>query len=589
MLELLKGASDAEQERILVLEATKLVDSPASEEFDRITRLAAALFQAPISLVSLVTHDRQWFKSKVGLDASETEHEAAFCSHTIRTTNVLVVQDATMDQRFQLNRLVLGEPGIRFYAGAPLITQSGHALGSLCIIDTKPRQWSDAESAQLRDLAALVMLQIERTVSIGRTHEVTHMPNRAQLRSDLRDLASAGDPGVRALALVEIMSAAQVQSALLALGLSALEHSVRVVGQRLSAALGASTTLYHVGETRFAFLLKEEAAIDALDAVMEQMREPFRFGGVAFTLEAYCGALRFNPNQDRDSDVLRMATSALVQASADGAPIRWYEAEVDARHRRAYAWLKALPESLASGEFRLVYQPKMDVAKKRFSGVEALVRWSHPVFGAIHPGEFVPAIEPTAAIHQLTEWVLDAALAQTAAWQRQGLFVTMAVNVSARNLEQPGFERQVAQACERYGVDPKWLHLECTENSVLASDRIYETLKKIERLGIQISLDDFGVGYSNIACLSWLPVSLLKLDRSLIAPIASDFRAWTLAQSLINFGHTLGYRILAEGVEDAATYDMLVSAGCDALQGYFLSKPMEADKVLDFMRTHTFR
>nr|WP_145550057.1 sensor domain-containing phosphodiesterase [Variovorax boronicumulans] len=587
MLELLTGASEAEQERLLVLEATKLVDSPATEDFDRITRLAAALFNVPTALISLVTHDRQWFKSKVGMEVSETERGAAFCDHTIRSSEVLVVEDAANDRRFKFNRLVCGQPGIRFYAGAPLITQSGHALGSLCIIDTKPRELLKDEASQLKDLAALVMAQIERTVAVGRVHEVTHMPNRAQLRSDLQDLALAADPGPRVLALVDIMSGSQVQSALLALGLSALERSVRVIGARLASLVGANTVVYHVSETRFALVLNirrhEDASIH-LGSLVAQMREPFKFDGVAFTLEARCGALMFEPQSDRHRDLLRMATSALVQAAAESAALRWYASEMDTSHRRAYALVKMLPESLASGEFRLVYQPKLDVTKNRVSGVEALLRWSHPVMGTISPGEFVPAIEKTAAIHELTDWVLNTALAQSADWQRQGVFITVAVNVSAKNLEYPGFADKVREACDRHGVNPRWLHIECTENSVLTGVRTVETLQSLEKLGVQISLDDFGVGYSNIACLNRLPVSLLKLDRSLVAPIATDFRAWTLAQSLIDFGHCLGYRMLAEGVEDAETYKMLVEAGCDAIQGYFVSKPIEASDLLPFLR-----
>ncbi|KQP05334.1 sensor domain-containing phosphodiesterase [Pseudorhodoferax sp. Leaf265] len=588
MLELLKGASEAERERLLALEATKLVDSPATEDFDRITRLAAALFNVPTALISLVTHDRQWFKSRVGMEAAETERGAAFCDHTIRSPDVLVVEDAAKDRRFKFNRLVCNQPGIRFYAGAPLITLSGHALGSLCIIDTKPRQLSDGEAAQLKDLAALVMAQIERTVSVGRVHEVTHMPNRAQLRSDLHDLALTADSGARVLALVDIMSGSQVQAALLALGLSALERSVRVIGGRLASLVGSDTTVYHVSETRFAFILnagqQDEASVK-LESLMAQMHEPFKFAGVAFTLEARCGALMFDPAADRGHDLLRMATSALVQAATESAMLRWYASEMDTPHRRAYALVQMLPESLESGEFRLVYQPKLDVTKNRVSGVEALLRWSHPVMGSISPAEFVPAIEKTAAIHQLTEWVLNAALAQNADWQRQGVFITVAVNVSAKNLEAPGFADKVREACDRHHVDPRWLHIECTENSVLTGSRTTETLQSIGKLGVQISLDDFGVGYSNIACLNRLPVSLLKLDRSLIAPIATDFRAWTLAQSLIDFGHCLGYRMLAEGVENAETYKMLVEAGCDAIQGYFVSKPIEASELLPFLRT----
>lgn len=586
MLELMAAASDGEKERLLILEATKLVDSPATEDFDRITQLAAELFNVPTALISLVTEDRQWFKSKVGMEASETERSVAFCDHTIRSSAVMVVPDATKDRRFKHNRLVQGDQGIRFYAGAPLLTQSGHALGSLCVIDSKPREFTEREGKLLRDLATMVMAQVERTMSVGRINEITHMPNRAQINGDLTDLARAGDPGHRSLVLLDIMSGEQLQAALLALGVSALESSARLVAARLSAFLGEGTALYHVSETRFAFLLQGDQPEMALkiDAMVSHMREPFHIDGISFQIDARCGAVLFDAAVDRTSDLLRMATSALVQPTAEGTLFHWHTPETDAPHKRAYALVRTIPESLENGEFRLVYQPKLDVAKQRCSGVEALIRWSHPMLGNVSPAEFIPAIEKNQAIHQLTAWVLNAAVAQMAAWQSQGLFLTVAVNVSARNLEEPTFAGTVRDACARHGVPPRWLHIECTENTVLTGKRTAKTLEEIERLGVQISLDDFGIGYSNIACLNRLPISLLKLDRSLVTPIATDFRALNLAQSLIGFGHSLGYRMLAEGVEDEETYRLLVEAGCDAIQGYFVSKPMEAKNVLSFMR-----
>lgn len=130
------------------------------------------------------------------------------------------------------------------------------------------------------------------------------------------------------------------------------------------------------------------------------------------------------------------------------------------------------------------------------------------------------------------------------------------------------------------------MHIECTENVALTGDRIAQALADLDALGAQISLDDFGIGYSNIACLQRLPISLIKLDQSLVRPVRQDFKAWTLAQSLITFGHSLGYRVLAEGVEDEETFNLLIDAGCDAIQGYFLSRPMEADAVLPFMRVN---
>ncbi len=322
----------------------------------------------------------------------------------------------------------------------------------------------------------------------------------------------------------------------------------------------------------------------AIKQILSDLSQPISTGGMSVELDLECGVVVFESSCADASDVLRKATSAMYQAELRQLPFLVYNASFDETHRRVYAMLRAIPTALAHGEFRLVYQPKLDVALGRFTAVEALIRWRSPKWGVVSPAEFIPAIENTATIHLLTEWVLHTALAQTAAWQAQGLYTSVAVNVSARNLEHPHFVKIVRNACRTHGVDPRHLDIECTENAVLTGERSLGVLAELRDLGVQASLDDFGVGYSNLACLQSLPVGLLKIDQSLVKPIADNYRAWTLLQSLISLGHTLGYRVLAEGVETADIYALLADAGCDAMQGYFLSKPVEAGEVLAFMR-----
>jgi len=424
---------DDEGQRLFFLRSTGLLDTTASAAFDRITRLASQIFEVPISLISLVDEQRQWFKSRVGLDVDETPREVSFCAYCVSERAPLVVPDARQDARFAGNLLVTGAPGIRFYAGAPLVLPTGHVLGSLCIIDTRPRAFSAAQLQLLQDLAALVMSQIDLHQLAGRVHEVTRLPNRAQLADDLRAAcrdARAG--GQCTLMLLDLMGNDQLHSAVRAIGIARLESVLRSVASQLLGWLPAGAALYHVSESRLA--------------------------------------------------------------------------------------------------------------------------------------------------------VLHQALAQLAAWRAQGLELTMAVNVSARNLEHPHFLRMLRNACALHDVPAPALHLECTENAVIAGTRTARVLQEVLALGVSISLDDFGVGYSNLACLHSLPVQLLKLDQSLIKPIAADVRALALVRSLILMGHSLGYRLLAEGVESAEVLDILAREGCDAAQGYHLSRPLEASAAADFLR-----
>lgn len=580
-------AAYAEADRLFALQSTRLLHSAESEDFDRITRLAAQFFDVPTVLVSLVSADAQWFKSRIGMEAEQTERNVAFCHFAIQNSSVMVVEDATLDDRFKSNRLVTGELGIRFYAGAPLITSKGHALGSLCVIDYVPRKFSPLQCRQLQDMAQLVMAQIELFQASVRMHDVTRLPNRAQWALDLNALAALGDTGPHTLVLVDVMSHNSVQNALLAVGIRSVEITLRLVAARLQEILAGRSPLYHVSDTRFAFVLRgsDAAAQEAvIGQILLDLHRPIQAGSHFVELEIECGAVVFDSSAKDTSDVLRKATSAMYQAERAQLPFMMYNASFDHLHKRIYEMLRAVPAALIDGEFRLVYQPKLDVALGRFTAVEALIRWRSPKWGVVSPGEFIPATENTSAIHLLTEWVLHAALAQTALWQTQGLYTTVAVNVSARNLEHPQFVQTVRNACRLHGVDPRHLDIECTENAVLTGDRTLDVLRQLRDLGCQISLDDFGIGYSNLACLQTLPVGLLKIDQSLVNTITEDYRAWTLLQSLISLGHTLGYRMLAEGVENAEVFSLLADAGCDAMQGYFLSKPIESVEVLSFMR-----
>ena len=209
-----------EQERLFFVRSTGLLDTKASEAFDRITRMAASLLQVPMAAISIVDESRQWFKSRVGIDDSETARSDSFCTHTIEAPDVLVVEDALLDPRFSDNRMVKGAPHIRFYAGVPLQLPSGHALGSLCVVDTQPRKFTQQVEQLRRDFAALTMAQIDLHQMAGRVNEVTRLPNRAQLADDLHNTCQT-TPGMPAtLVLLDVMSNTQLQSAVRAVGLA---------------------------------------------------------------------------------------------------------------------------------------------------------------------------------------------------------------------------------------------------------------------------------------------------------------------------------------------------------------------------------
>ena len=544
------------------------------------------MFDAPISAVSLVAEDRQWFKSRQGLAAQETPRDISFCTHAIRRNDIMVVEDALLDDRFRDSPLVSGDPFIRFYAGAPIRSPSGHVLGSFCVIDRVPRQFDAKQRGMLAALAEIASAQIELHRKAGRVHEATRLPNRAQLAEDL-EAASAADPqGRGALLLIELISQRRMQETMLAVGAAPMESSLRELSASLRDALAPSCKLYHVSEARLCVAMppgaRETVGAQALEA-LALLSLPFDASGVAAQLRPVAGLVEFQLAERGASDALRMATSALTQARAKGERLRWHDESADAAHKRAFRLMRDVHIGLKRGEFRLVYQPKLCLADGRFHSVEALARWRHPELGDISPGEFIPLVERTALIHEFTPWALREALAQAARWRASGLDLSVGVNVSSRNLDAPGFAEAARLIVEESGGDASRLDIECTESAAMTSEAARACLDDLRAMGASLSLDDFGMGYSNLSCLRGLPIQTLKLDQSLVRPMASEPGARELSRSLIILGKSLGFRMLAEGVETAAQRDMLSEDGCDELQGYLFARPMEAETIGDHL------
>jgi EAL domain-containing protein (putative c-di-GMP-specific phosphodiesterase class I) len=233
----------------------------------------------------------------------------------------------------------------------------------------------------------------------------------------------------------------------------------------------------------------------------------------------------------------------------------------------------------------LHYQPKMDLELGEPVGVEALVRWEHPVRGMLPPDEFIPVAENTALIQPLTVRVLELALAQAKAWISDGIWLPVAVNLSARCLLDTAFPDTVSGLLARYQLPASVLHLEITESAIMAdSARALSVLRTLHDAGIRLSIDDFGTGYSSMAYLKQLPVDELKIDRSFVKEMTRDTNDAVLVRSAIDLGHNLGLAVVAEGVEDKDVMDALRDLGCDIAQGYHIGRPMAADRLRDWFQ-----
>jgi EAL domain-containing protein (putative c-di-GMP-specific phosphodiesterase class I)/GGDEF domain-containing protein len=579
-----------EEARLNALRNLQLLDTAPSESFDRITRMASRLLGAPVSTISLTDHDRQWFKSRVGVDLAEIPRAEAPCTYAIHDDEVFVVPDLLEDTRF--NTSLLARAGIRFYAGAPLITRSGYGLGTLCVIDDKPRRMNEDEQRVLIDLAAMVMAQIELQNTIGRIDPTSGLPNEHQLFEDLEDLARRA-PGERRVGLlIELVSPQQISHGMRVLGAAYAEELIRNSTQTIRRAIGFGQRLYHVGLTRCVVVL-DEATHRALEEVTNDLHgglhETIACSGIPVSPDPVMGVYAFQTDAVTPRDVLRRLFNAADDARTTGRLVASYNEIRDQAHARSFMLLSDMRDALERrGEFRLVYQPVIDLASGQCVGAEALLRWQHPKLGEVLPAEFIPLVEETAFTRPLTDWVLNAAISQIAQWQRGREVRGISINASARNLEETDFADRVDAILHKHGVSARSIQLEFTENALLADDpRVVEQLRALKDMGISIAIDDFGTGYSSLSYLQQFPANVLKIDKSFVKALATSEHDQKLVRAVIYMAHDLGYRVVAEGVESREAYDMLAAWKCDEAQGFYVAHPMSAAAMQERFRPIT--
>jgi EAL domain-containing protein (putative c-di-GMP-specific phosphodiesterase class I) len=250
----------------------------------------------------------------------------------------------------------------------------------------------------------------------------------------------------------------------------------------------------------------------------------------------------------------------------------------------AKQWMSELRQAIVSDQLFLTFQPKVSLLQERVTGVEVLLRWQHPQHGVIVPDQFIPVAERTGLIIPLTLWVLQQSLLQCRQWKEIGLDIGVAVNLTMWNLEAQELPEQIEKLLRDTGVSPESLELEITETSIMSDpQRVIRTLDQIRRLGVRFAIDDFGTGYSSFAYLTKLPVSCIKIDKSFIQNIENDRDSSVIVKSIIDLGHNLGLKIVAEGVETIESKKMLRVFQCDEGQGYYFCRPVPADAMTHFL------
>jgi diguanylate cyclase (GGDEF)-like protein len=359
---------------------------------------------------------------------------------------------------------------------------------------------------------------------------------------------------------------------------------LEAVAERLRRALPGRYTVARLGGDEFAILLpRVECVADALQAA-EQMgaalREPFSLNELSVDVGGSIGIACYPEHGQNIESLIQHADVAMYKAKQNGAGFAIYSPEGGRSHADPLDLAADLRHAVQDDQIVLHYQPQLELRTGALKGVEVLVRWEHPTHGLISPNDFIPFAETTGLIRPLTRHVLEQALEQVDLWRERGLELDLAVNLSTSDLLDAQLPEAVWAALGRWGVEPGRLTLEITESNMVSdSGGVATVVARLRQLGVRLAIDDFGTGYSSLTYLKKLPVSEVKVDRSFVMRMMEDPTDQTLVSSIVALGHQLGLRVVGEGVEDQASLSALRTLGCDAAQGFQISKPLCADEL----------
>jgi diguanylate cyclase (GGDEF)-like protein/PAS domain S-box-containing protein len=407
---------------------------------------------------------------------------------------------------------------------------------------------------------------------------LTGLPNRTLLNDRMRQALQHSQTTSEPVALL-LMDLDQFKEVNDALGHDHGDRLLIEMSRRLQRVLREIDTIARLGGDEFAVLLTinadERGALAVAARVRESLEEPFQLGGISVQTSASIGVALYPDHAVEAETLAQRADVAMYTAKRAGGGIALYSPEHDQSSVRRLALLGELRNAIEGNQLLLHYQPTLDLRTGFVRTVEALVRWQHPEHGLMPPAEFIELAEVSGTIQVLTRWVITTAVRQLVDWQRRGLDLSVAVNLSVRNLYEPELVPWLAGVLSQFGIDAKSLEFEITESELMDDPLLaMEVLGRLKSLGVATSIDDFGTGYSSLSYLKHLPIDQLKIDRSFVGNMVHDDSDLTIVRSTIDLSHNLGLVVVAEGVEDPETLRLLADLGCDRAQGFALSRPV---------------
>lgn len=483
----------------------------------------------------------------------------------------------------------IADPGLGYFVQYRVIPSPGE----LRYVESQGEVQTDADGkpirmvGYLRDVtdAKIAEQEIQR---LAYHDEVTGLPNRVALRRQLEKGTSLDGVDCTPLALM-VIDVSRFQDIYLTLGHNNSDALLKDVAVRIGSALGESIFLSSIDGSRFAAVLcgvETYNAVHFAQSILKAFEQPFLVAGIRYDINVHIGVSLFPGHADDPVSLMRKANVAVLNARQIGTGMLVYDAADDPYQPERLALLGEFRKAIHDGHIELYCQPKVDMRTDEVIGVEALVRWQHPQRGMISPALFVPLVEDTELIHALTRHMLQASVRQYFNWQREGMYVPVAVNVSPRNLLSHDLVPTLETLLHTWGGKPDWLGLEITESSLITDpEGSIAELGALSQMGFRLFIDDFGTGYSSLSYLTKMPVNVIKVDHGFTMRMLEDERSAAIVKSTIELAHNLGMTVVAEGTASKEIWDALLEFGCDEAQGYYVAAPFPASEFSAWLKS----
>lgn len=432
-------------------------------------------------------------------------------------------------------------------------------------------------------LNGILLKQLERLRWVADHNMHTHLPNRYALEHDLQD---AIDDFESPFYLI-VMNVHNFDEIADTFGYHATDNLIQQLEARFQERAPMDVILYHYHPSRLAVIAPEHIVdINARNLGADFIHDSIRYENIDIHVEACFGSTLCTGKNITALELIQQADIAAFEAKSRGLTHMIYNAETAKTSDERIRYLGLLAKAIDNQELHLVFQPKVNLATERVSGLEVLLRWESPELGSVPPAKFIPDAEQTELIHPLTNWVVTEAFKTSQSWRRQGIDLKFAINLSVNNLQHPDLMPYLHKQTKRFDIKPEQIIFEITESALMVNpERVLKALNELKASGFMLSIDDFGTGYASLAYLKELPAHSIKIDRTFIKDLATDPGSQEIVKATINMAHNLDLEVVAEGLDDERALTYLREWGCDTIQGYYYGKPMPENEFLAYLQS----